>query len=236
MAVLSRETMEPAGIAAHAWRTTGRGRGLSNWHRCRPETIAALCLLAAACRPPTMVAPATPNAPGAAQRALVLGRVQMAINGRPVRVAEGRGTPPRGSAGDQAAPKYAETALTMLVFRNLESRDEFAFDVPDDSGGFEVLLPPGRYSIRLRYEDWLSATPAMFDAAAAGESYYVGTLRADLFRRRSLRGWWARAFGGTIPRDDSDFAVTDEWEWARANLGAFSSQPTRVRKRLMSVE
>jgi hypothetical protein len=197
---------------------------------------ALLGLLGAACHAPTMLAPATPGTPGASLRALVLGRVQISINGRPVRVGpEGRGARIRSSGWDQAAPVYAEDSLTMLVFRNTLTGAQFGFDVPDDTGGFEVLLPPGQYAIRLRYDDWLSDTPAILDAPVAGERYYVGTLRADLFRRRSLRGWWARAFGGAVPRQDSDFSVTDDWDWARANLAALSAEPLRVERRLMRV-
>lgn len=219
-------------------RTAGRGPLGSGrvTNRRRLLSVVLLCLLGAACRAPTMLAPATPTTPGVSLRALVLGRIQISINGRPVRVGpEGRGARIRDSGYGKPAPVYAEDALTMLVFRDVHSGDEFGFDVPDDTGGFEVLLPPGRYAIRLRYDDWLSETPALFDAPVAGDQYYVGTLRADLFRRRSIRGWWARAFGGAVPRKDSDFAVTDEWEWARANLDAFSARPLRAQKRLMDV-
>jgi hypothetical protein len=222
--------MERAGMGAAARRAADRvtGRQLG--------TVALLCLLGVACRAPTMLAPATPSTPGWAVRALVLGRVQVSINGRPVRVGpQGRGARIRGSGYDQAAPVLAEGSLTMLVFRSTQGGGEFRFDVPDDTGGLEVLLPPGRYEIRLRYDDWLLGTPVVLDAPAAGERYYVGTLRADLFRRRSLRGWWARAFGGSVPQRDNDFAITDDWEWARQHLGAFSAQPASVQKRLMTV-
>ncbi len=231
--------MECVGIGAApprraAWRGARGSDREAKWRRL--GTVALICLLGAACRAPTMLAPATPSTPGAALRALVLGRVQISINGRPVRVGpQGRGARIRSSGYDQAAPVYAEGSLTMLVFRNTQGGEEFGFDVPDDKGGFEVLLPPGRYEIRLRYDDWLSGTPVVLDAPAAGERYYVGTLHADLLRRRSVRGWWARAFGGAIPQRDSDFSVTDEWEWARENLGAFSAEPVRVQKRLMDV-
>ena len=228
----------PACQRASAYRHTQRRLGV---------VAAFLCLLAAACRPPTMLAPATPAAPGASQRALVAGRIQLSIKGRPVRVGpEGRGArvrasgldqPRPGSAAglDQPRPGLTADALTMIVFRNVHGGDEFGLDVPDDTGGFEVLLPPGQYAIRLRYEDWLLETPAILDAPAAGAHYYVGTLRVDLFRRSSIRGWWARAFGGSVPRNVSDFAVTDDEEWARGHLRAFSVEPPYVQTRLMSV-
>jgi len=173
-----------------------------------------------------------------------MGRIQVYIGGKPVRFgrqrygADGRepqwpGTTPWD---EPPAGLLGEESLTMVVFRSLKGDEEFAFEVEDESGRFEVLLPPGQYAIKLRCGKWLAETPAQFDAPEQGRQYYVGTLRVDLFRRRSPWGWFVRFFGGTLPRGDTGFAVADEWEWARANLRSFAEVPAGIEKRLMRLE
>ena len=110
------------------------------------------------------------------------------------------------------------------------------FDVDDETGRFEVMLRPGRYRVGLRYYKWFSGTSARFDVPIPRGRYYIGTLRVDLFRRPSLLGRWARLIGGTVPQNDSDFAVVDEWQWAEANLPLLSSGQQTAEKRLMSLE
>jgi hypothetical protein len=186
-----------------------------------------------------MLVPATPSSPGASVHALVLGRIQVSVGGRPVRVGAGvggAGASVSPSSWSQGTSRSVADSLTMLVFRDLRSGEEFGFEIPDETGRFELLLPPGEYTIRLRYEEWLSETPVTFEAPEAGAQYYIGTLHADLFRGRSLRGWWARVFGGNVPATDSHFAVIDDWQWARAHLRAFEAPQPRVQKQLMTLQ
>jgi len=211
-----------------------------------PWQLAFVALLVGSlgCRAPTVIPSATPGAPGASLRALVIGRIQVYIGGKPVRFgrqrygADGRGLEWPGTTPWDEPPVglLGEETLTMVVFRSLKGDEKFAFEVEDESGRFEVLLPPGRYAIQLRCGKWLAETPAQFDAPEQGRQYYVGTLQVDLFRQRSPLGWFVRFFGGTLPRGDTGFAVADEWEWARANLRSFAEGPAGIEKRLMRLE
>jgi hypothetical protein len=206
--------------------------------------LAAFLVGSLGCSAPTVISSATPGAPGASLRALVVGRIQVYISGTPVRfghqryAANGRGREWPGTTpwDEPPAGLLGEETLTMVIFRSLKNDEKFAFELDDESGRFEVLLPPGRYAIQLRCGKWLAETPARFDAPEQGRQYYVGTLRVDLFQRRSLQGWFVRFFGGTLPRGDTGFAVVDEWEWARANLGSFAEGPVGIEKRLMRLE
>lgn len=205
---------------------------------------ALLCVSTAGCNPPTIISSATPASPGASHRALVLGRIQVFLSGQPASVgpaaheARVRGSEWTGGSGwDEPAPlRGGERAATAITFRNVLTGKRFAYEVEDDSGRFEVLLPPGQYAIKLRYDEWLSDTPARFDAPEAGEPCYVGTLHADLFRRRSFRGSWARIFGGAVPSGDSDFRVRDEWEWAQDNLRFLAAGAVTPQRCLMRLE
>lgn len=196
------------------------------------------CTLAhTGCRPPTVVTTASPTSPGVSIYALVLGRVQVSVAGQPARVgprAWGAGAGPY--ADGIMAVEAEEDALTALIFEGLRSGDRFAYEIEDETGRIEVLLPPGRYRMTLRYDKWWSNTPVMLSVPEGGVAYYVGTLQVGLFRERSLRGMWVRVFGGTVPRDDTSFTVVDEWEWAQANLRALAGGRTTADKRLMQLE
>lgn len=191
-----------------------------------------------------MIPSATASSPGASRRALVLGRIQVFLSGRPASVGPaalearvGGSEWGGGPGGEQPAPlRGGERAAVAITFRHLRTGERFTYEVEDDSGRFEILLPPGRYAIKLRYDEWLSDTPALLDAPEPGQHYYVGTLQADLFRRRSLRGSWARIFGGAVPGGDSHFNVLDEWEWGKVNLRSLAAEPIVVQRRLMSLE
>jgi hypothetical protein len=198
--------------------------------------IGALLLGAGGCSRPTMLETATASSPGKSVRALVLGRLQVTVAGQPVRVGPA-GPPPQGSAQWEGAeaPLLGEETDTMILFERLRTGELFGYDLPDDTGRFEVLLPPGRYGVKLRYEKYLVATPARFEATEAGQQYYIGTLQAQLFRRGSVLGWRARIFGGNIPSSQRDFRVIDEWDWAKDNLRAFRQRPVRAEKHLMSL-
>ena len=192
----------------------------------------------AACTAPTMLESATPSSPGRSVRALVLGRVQVYVRGQAARVGPaGRpATRDAGEWGGGAPPVFAPEADTMIVFESLRTGDRYGYELPDDTGGFQVLLPPGRYEIKLRFEKYLVDTPARFEAPEGGQQYYIGTLRAKLFQTDSVLGWRTRIFGGRIPSADSDFRVVDEWDWATDNLRAFSERPVRVEKYLMALK
>jgi hypothetical protein len=145
--------------------------------------------------------------------------------GQAVRVGPEPGMADDTSGGDRT--------LTTLVFQNSNTSKKFAFDMDNEDGRFEVMLPPGEYGIRLRYHTWLSGTPAHSDVPEAAKRYYVGTLRVDLFRHTSILGFPARVFGGTVPQGDSDFDVLDEWEWTQANLQVPFPVQVTAEKRLM---
>ena len=199
--------------------------------------VAPLLLWAAACRPPTVLGTATPSTPGASVHAFVIGRVQVLVAGKPVALGprvRGGGSGPY--AGGMSAVEAEDDALTAVLFEHLRSGDRYVYEIADESGRFEVLLPAGRYGITLRYDKWWSKTPAVFHLAEGGVSYYVGTLRVDLFRDRSARGLWVRTFGGAVPRGDTGFAVVDEWDWARESLDGFRQATTTPEKRLMRLE
>jgi hypothetical protein len=166
----------------------------------------------------------------------VLGRVQVSIAGQPARVGPRAWSAGGRAYGDGVTVEAEEDALTALIFEGRRSGDRFFYEVEDETGRIEVLLPPGRYGVILRYDKWQSKTPATLDVPDGGVSYYVGTLHVGLFRERSLRGVWVRAVGGTVPRADTSFAVSDEWDWAQANLRALAGGRTAADKRLMRLE
>jgi len=124
----------------------------------------------------------------------------------------------------------------MLVFHRLDGGGQFAFEVADESGRFEVLLPKGWYRIQLQCGKWIVETPARFNAPQGGSRYYVGTLKVNMFQRRSFFGWFVRFFGGTLRSGDTGFAVVDEWQWAQANLQSLAEGAENVEKRLMRLD
>jgi hypothetical protein len=200
-----------------------------------PALLLGGSLAHAGCRPPTVVTTASPSSPGASVYALVLGRVQVSIAGQPARVGPQAWRSARAYA-DGITVEAEEDALTALIFEGSRGGDRFAYEIEDETGRIEVLLPPGRYRVTLRYDKWWSKTPATLDVPEGGVSYYVGTLYVGLFRERSLRGVWVRAVGGTVPRADTSFAIADEWDWAQANLRGLAGGRATPDKRLMRLE
>jgi hypothetical protein len=194
--------------------------------------LTALLIANVGCSVPTEVPAASPAALNSLTRSLVLGRLQ-------VRGAEAVGAawqdPHYGAAEARTDTMQGEPTLATLVVHNVDTDRKYSFLVDDESSRFEIMLPPGSYTVAFQYFKWLCETPATFDVPDAGRGYYIGTLRVDLFSRRSLRGWMARFFGGTIPKTDSDFVVLDEWETAAddfAVLAAGAMAPNRQLMRL----
>jgi hypothetical protein len=209
--------------------------------------VAAMIGLAG-CAAPTIITRATPDSPGTSVHALVLGRVEILVAGAPVGIVPTRstaaspygGAPPvmQGAGRDvygPGGPVLHDADPTLVVFEDLLSGRRYAYEIEDESGAFAVLLPVGRYGVGLRYDEWLADTPARIELSRGGTPYYVGTLRVNFFRERSVRGLWVRAVGGTVPRGDSDFGVTDEWEKTRSALQPFGWGTVLPEKRLMSV-
>ena len=188
-------------------------------------SLVALAACLGGCAVPARIPGATSAGLDNPNRALILGRIQVFRAEQQARVG------PVGYA-EESGLDGGERTLTEMRFHNLATRKTFVYDVTDHEGGFEVLLPPGPYEIKLRYFKWLQATPARFEAEG-GDRSYIGTLRVHLLRRWSLGGLFARTFGGTIPEKDSDFAVVDEWDWAEDNLPLLSSGQVTAEKRLM---
>jgi hypothetical protein len=188
-------------------------------------SLLALGVCLGGCTMPTRIPSATSAGMDNPNRALILGRIQVFRAGQQARVG------PVGHA-EESGLDGGERTLTEMRFHNLSTKKTFVHDITDGGGGFEVFLPPGQYEIKLRYFKWLQATPARFQAEG-GDRSYIGTLRVHLLRRWSVGGLWARAFGGTIPEKDSDFAVIDQWDWAEDNLPLLSSGQTTAEKRLM---
>jgi hypothetical protein len=188
-------------------------------------SLVALAVCLGGCAVPARIPGATSAEVDNPNRALILGRIQVFRAGQQARVG------PVGYA-EESGLDGGERTLTEMRFHNLTTKKTFVYDVTDHEGGFEVLLPPGQYAIKLRYFKWLQATPARFEAEG-GDRSYIGTLRVHLLRRWSVGGIFARTFGGTIPEKDSDFAVVDQWDWAEENLPLLSSGQVTAEKRLM---
>ncbi len=195
------------------------------------EIFIAAVIGLAGCAAPTIITRATPESPGVSVHALVLGRVEFLVAGAPVGIVPTRsaarspygGAPPvvQGAGRDAygpGGPVLHDADPTFVLFEDLLSGRRYAYEIEDESGTFAVLLPVGRYGVGLRYDEWLADTPARIELPKGGTPYYVGTLRVNFFRERSLRGLWVRAVGGTVPRGDSDFDVIDEWGKTRPAL------------------
>ncbi len=129
----------------------------------------------------------------------VVGRVEMFRDGKQLAVIK--------SAFGSALTGSAQTELTLL---NSATQERFNIDITDRTGWFAATLPPGTYSVGMRYQIWLFGTPAQVVVPADPQRCYIGTLGVNLFARLSVAGGWVGAVGGVIPTEDNDYRVVDD--------------------------
>lgn len=129
----------------------------------------------------------------------VVGRVEVFRDGQQVSVVK--------SAFGRAV---TGTALTELSFLNGATQERFGIDITDRTGWFAATLPPGTYSVGMRYAIWLFGTPARLVVPPEPQRCYIGSFGVNMFARLSVAGGWAGAVGGVIPTEDNDFRVLDQ--------------------------
>lgn len=164
-------------------------------NRCR-WLLGAVAVLIAACAPSKRVDLDPRTAPA---DAYVVGRVEVFRDGKKLRVTH-----------SEFGHFARRSELTELSLMNLATKERFAVAITDADGWFAAALPPGTYSVGMRYHIWLFGTPARIVVLTDVQHCYLGTLDISLFVHLSVAGGWAEVTGGAIPQQDNDYRVFDQ--------------------------